>query len=374
MMCHIYESGMSYTSFDCKARGNLEISAHGWMSRVTHINESCPTNHVSLVWMSHVTHRIWSRGAGRSRDQGTLMIGPQLCALYAHGTGECVWRSHVTCLSHIWMSHIWTSHVTYEWVMYERVDVWRSRVTYEWVIYERVMWHMNESCIALSHTYECMTTHIRMKTTHIWVNHTHMNKQWMNPASPSHTFIVWMRHVTCEWVMSPTNNSWLIWMRHVTYEWVMSHMNESCTTLSHTFSLRRRSNLKYLDLQIICFSYIINWVTGTPVYSRENLFDILGNPVKTCLKVTKTPVKTRSNFFGSRIYLKSALLRPGHRIREACHVRMSHVSHEWVMAHMNKSCHVRMSHVTYECVMHCTIAHRNTTLLHTLQHILQPAL
>jgi len=243
---------------------------------------------VSLIWMSHVTHRIWSRGAGRSRDQGTLMIGPQLCALCARGTGECVWRSHVTCLSHIWMSHVWRSHVTYEWVIYERVmwhmnesdmnescdiwmsHIWTSHVTYEWVIYERVMWHVNESCIALSHTYEWMTTHIQMNTTHIRLKHTHKYTINESCITLSHTFIVWMRHVTCEWVMPPTNSSWLICMRYVTYEWVMSYMIESCTTLSHTFSLRRRSNLKYLDLQIMYFSYIINWVTGTPVYSRED--------------------------------------------------------------------------------------------------------
>jgi len=41
---------------------------------------------------------------------------------------------------------------------------------------------------------------------------------------------------------------------------------------------------KYLDLQIEQFSCLFNWVTGTPVYSRENLFEILGTPLKTCTK------------------------------------------------------------------------------------------
>jgi len=33
------------------------------------------------------------------------------------------------------------------------------------------------------------------------------------------------------------------------------------------------------------------------------------------------------------------------------HTRMSHVTYEWVMPHINESCHICMSHVTYECVM-----------------------
>jgi len=48
-------------------------------------------------------------------------------------------------------------------------------------------------------------------------------------------------------------------------------------------------------------------VTGTPIYSRENLFEILGTPVKTCLKCMGTPVKPWH--FGSRNYFKSDLLR-----------------------------------------------------------------
>ena len=49
-------------------------------------------------------------------------------------------------------------------------------------------------------------------------------------------------------------------------------------------------------------------MTGTPVYFREKHFQILGTPVKTCLKVTGTPVKTCRNF-GSRNDFKLDLLR-----------------------------------------------------------------
>ena len=45
---------------------------------------------------------------------------------------------------------------------------------------------------------------------------------------------------------------------------------------------------------------------GDSVYSRENLFEILGTPEKTCLKVTGSPVKTCS-IFGSRNDFQSDL-------------------------------------------------------------------
>ena len=40
--------------------------------------------------------------------------------------------------------------------------------------------------------------------------------------------LIWMSHVSYEWVMSHMNESCLLWMSHVSYEWVMSSMNESC--------------------------------------------------------------------------------------------------------------------------------------------------
>ena len=60
-----------------------------------------------------------------------------------------------------------------------------------------------------------------------------------------------------------------------------------------------RSDCKYLDLPIKSFSRFLFRVTGTPVYSSENLFEILGTPVKTCLKFTGTPVKTCVKFWQS---------------------------------------------------------------------------
>ena len=49
---------------------------------------------------------------------------------------------------------------------------------------------------------------------------------------------------------------------------------------------------------------------GDSVYSRENLFEILGTPVEACLICTGTPMTSELvGNFGSRNYCKSGLLR-----------------------------------------------------------------
>jgi len=43
----------------------------------------------------------------------------------------------------------------------------------------------------------------------------------------------------------------------------------------------RNADFKYVDLQIVQFPCAINGVMGTPVYSREKLFEIWRIPMKT---------------------------------------------------------------------------------------------
>jgi len=62
------------------------------------------------------------------------------------------------------------------------------------------------------------------------------------------------------------------------------------------------------DSTVVVFLSVERW--GLPcVYSRENLFEILGTLVKSCLKSTGTPEKTCVWNGGSRHYFKSDLLR-----------------------------------------------------------------
>jgi len=51
-------------------------------------------------------------------------------------------------------------------------------------------------------------------------------------------------------------------------------------------------------------------------------------------------------------------------INESCLIQMSHVSYKWVMSHMNESCLIWMSHVSYEWVM----SHMNESCLIWMRH------
>jgi len=48
------------------------------------------------------------------------------------------------------------------------------------------------------------------------------------------------------------------------------------------------------------------------------------------------------------VYMSSWHIRDRRDMSQSCHIRMSHVTYEWVMSHTNESCHIRMSHVIYE--------------------------
>jgi len=77
----------------------------------------------------------------------------------------------------------------------------------------------------------------------------------------------------------------------------------------HCAALCWRSDFKYLDLHVRIVSCQSFRVTGTSVYSRGNMFEILGTPVKTCFQVMGNPIKIVSKF-GSRNYLKCNCLCP----------------------------------------------------------------
>jgi len=116
---------------------------------------------------------------------------------------------------------------------------------------------------------------------------------------------------------------------------------------------RRRSDWKYLDLQIGQFSRPLLWITGIPVYFRAKLFDFFGTPVKTCLKVAWTPVKTCWKF----AFVKSLTSDLLH-VCESSRVVSLHMSHlvwchfTWVVPCMSdmKSC-LRGWVVPHEWVM-----------------------
>ena len=67
-----------------------------------------------------------------------------------------------------------------------------------------------------------------------------------------------------------------------------------------------------------------------------------------------------------------------------CHIRIRHVTYQWIVSHMNTSCHIWMRHVTHECDMShmnasCDIrmshvAHTNESCMDSPRGILLPDL
>jgi len=56
-------------------------------------------------------------------------------------------------------------------------------------------------------------------------------------------------------------------------------------------------------------------------------------------------------------------------INASCHTSMSHVSHQWVVSHMNSSCHTWMSHITHEWVMSHINESCHTSMSHVTSHL-----
>jgi len=75
------------------------ITAHIWMSYVTHMNESCHTYEwvMSHIWMSHVTHMRWGMPHKWMRHATHMNESrPRIKKVMTHTWGV---------MSHTWMSH-----------------------------------------------------------------------------------------------------------------------------------------------------------------------------------------------------------------------------------------------------------------------------
>ena len=133
--------------------------------------------------------------------------------------------------------------------------------------------------------------------------------------------------------------------RH-TYERCANKVEEAIKcydTATATQHSRRRSDLKS-DLQNLRFSRPLFWVTGTPVYSREKLFENFGTPVKTFVERYGDFCQDLLKFWWSQFfYIRSP----------SCVVWMRHFTHvndhtcKWPIS----ATHVNGSYHTYEGVM-----------------------
>ena len=140
--------------------------------------------------------------------------------------------------------------------------------------------------------------------------------------------LIWMSHVTNDWVMSHMNESCLIgmthvsynescliWRSHVSYEGVMSHMNESCH---------------------ICRSHIMyEWV----VSHMKEMCHIVSHMNASCRtwmsRVTYEWVMSRMSVLTT--YFCGAYEWVMSHVNGSCHA-WTVLMYEWVMSRMNESC------------------------------------
>jgi len=158
---------------------------------------------------------------------------------------------------------------TNEWVV---THIWMSRVT-----------HMNESC----HTYEWLTSPVCMNHVTHMIQSCRAYECVMQHIQMSHTT---HRNELCHtyaWVMTHT------WTSHVTH----MHAAHSFIRIIHLIHTTHGATLKIFgsrDLTILSFDLFGD---GDSVYARENLYENLGTPVKTCLICKGIHVKTCWKFW-----------------------------------------------------------------------------
>ena len=151
---------------------------HSWMLWVTFTD---------VMTQSHVTWLVVMTCNAMMRQWGT-----------SHGTASCLLRTwiRVDVLARLRVLRVMMmSHVTCDCVMSSINKSWQIWLSH--VVREHVTSHMHEAC---HQSYSCalVCTGTRGKNN------------------------MWIRHVTCEWVMSRKNASRHIWMHHAT-------VGHSCT-------------------------------------------------------------------------------------------------------------------------------------------------
>jgi len=137
--------------------------------------------------------------------------------------------------------------------------------------------------------------------------------------------LIWMSHVSYEWVMSYINESCLIWMSHVSYEWVMAHMNESCLVwmghVSYEWVMSHMNESCLILMSHVSYEWVMSHMNESSPISYE------------CV--------TNGRFAEIDLQDIAYISHGMSHVNESCHTWRSHVTHMYEYA----SCHV--------CIMSC---------------------
>jgi len=207
------------------------------------------------------------------------------------------WRSSWVCKSLMWHDsftsvtwHIYISDTTHPYVLHDAVGRW---VVESWVCRSRAFpflgrllcgwrgwpWlptppgaHMYMKTWCIYKCYSIYVTHICM-CMHI---HIHL-----------YNSICMYTYIYTTKCANATPYTWPIYVCVCIYICIYT-TQYVCIRIAHGGDQTENSWISRLN----SFPVFSIWVTGTPVYSRENVFEILGTLVKTCLKFTWNCVKT----------------------------------------------------------------------------------
>ena len=170
------------------------------MSHVTyegvmaHVNESCH------IWTRHGTYFHLSTSLlPRRRPYGTSSTNESRRTWWRHGT-------HKWVMSHRHESQI--CHASQTWLIHQSCLTHSTGTNSTQASADKVMPHMNTPSHAATH---CQVT--------LQHTATHCNTQGNTLQHTATHCHIWIRQVTCEWVISRINESFHtrhIWMRHVT--------------------------------------------------------------------------------------------------------------------------------------------------------------